>query len=106
MQTASHLPLQVPAHIPVLGMPVPPDAVHVPLQLPMHVPLHVMLPPEGGVQLPVQSAEHEPWHMAATVAEPSHVALALHVPLQLPLSSPGVHDTVTSGGVHIAEPLH
>ena len=33
MQAASQLPLQLPAQWPVLGMPVPPEAVQVPLQL-------------------------------------------------------------------------
>jgi hypothetical protein len=86
MQAASHLPLQVPLHIPVLGMPVPPIAVQVPLQLPMHVPVQSIEPPVGGVHIPVQSASQEPWHIAETVAEPSHVAFAMHIPLQLPLS--------------------
>jgi hypothetical protein len=106
MQAASHFPLHVPVHIPVLGMPVPPIAVHVPLQLPMHWPVQSMDPPVGGVHVPEQSASQEPVHMAWTVAEPSHVALALHIPLHWPLSEPGSHDAVTLGGVQLAIPLH
>jgi hypothetical protein len=33
-----HVPAQMPAQSPVLGMPVPPDAVHVPWQSYGHVP--------------------------------------------------------------------
>src|ERR1700690_2133059 len=39
------------------------------------------------------------------MAVPSHVALALHVPLHCTLSCPGSQATVTSGGVHVASPL-
>ena len=106
MHAASQLPLQVPAHIPVLGIAVPPEAVHVPLQLPMHVPSQWTVGAMPGVHVPVQSAWQEPWHCACTVADPSQVALALHIASHSPESSPGMQATVTSGGVQFAMPLH
>jgi hypothetical protein len=39
------------------------------------------------------------------VTDPSQVALALHIPSHSPESWPGMHWTVTSGGVQFAIPL-
>jgi hypothetical protein len=99
--------LHVPTHFPLHAVPLAVDPSHVPVHVPAQVPSQWTF---GCVAVtshsPVHSAEHDPWQVAATVAEPSHVALAWQLPLHSTLKSPGLQLTVTSGGVQLAVPVH
>lgn len=84
------MPLHVPEHIALLTIiPVPPIALQVPVHMPSQVPSQWTVGAVPGVHVPVQSAWHEPWQLAATATDPSHVAIALQVPLHCTLRSPG-----------------
>jgi hypothetical protein len=102
VHAASHLPVHVPLHMPPLWL-VP---LHWPLQLPMQVPSQSIEPALGGVHVPVHSAEHEPWQLACAVTDPSHVAIAMHMPLHWPVSSPGLQRAVTLPGWQEPDALH
>src|ERR1019366_2716499 len=75
-------------------------AVYATLQPPLQSTLAPQLAVASAISLqsPVQSA------FASTV--PSQVAFAMQVPEHPPVISPGVHDVVTSGGVHIVLAEH
>jgi hypothetical protein len=106
MQAASHCPTQVPLHDAPAEPPVVAAPSQVPTQWPMQVPLHCAMAVAVPSHSPEHCAEQEPWHCASTEAEPSHVAMAMHVPEHWTESSPGSQLAVTSGGVQLALPVH
>jgi hypothetical protein len=72
------------------------------VQSPVHVPAHSSLQwvamHGSEPHIPVQSPSHAPWHWACTETLPSHVAVALHVPLHWPVSEAGAQSVVMLPG--------
>ncbi len=103
---------QVPTHLPLHAAPVIEFPSHMPVQLPPHVPEKLALQPASQVPVhigAVHDPEHSPMHETAAVAvheplqEPVHAKLgavtshwALHDPLQPTTTSPPVQLAFTS----------
>ena len=103
LQPPEQLPLQV---APALG------ALHLPSQVPAQlaldwVPSHLpsQVPSQPPVMVPSQAPEHVPSQATEALAEPSHVAPTLQLPLQEPEIWPGSQDAVMSA-LQEALPLH